>query len=336
MDSLTQMLLGASVAALAVPPHHRRRALVAGAALATLPDLDAVPLAFFDDPVTRMTWHRGPSHSLLVLTPFGWLVWAWLKSWWTPVREAPKRWLAAILLALLTHPLLDAFTVYGTQILWPLPMRPVMWSTLFIIDPVYTLPLLAGVVAAVWLGRADGARRWLLAGVALSTAYIGWSVVAKAMIEREAERSLAAIGLADAPRFSVPLPFNTLLWRVVAMTPDGFVEGERSLVADQGPIRFRRYRSDTAAFGAVADFVAVERLTWFNHGFMKAEARDGKLVLSDLRMGTEPDYTFRFAVAETRSTEWHEIPPEQLRFPWEAQRRLSGLWTRIWEQPAER
>jgi hypothetical protein len=31
-------------------------------------------------------------------------------------------------------------------------------------------------------------------------------------------RALAAMGLADAPRFSVPMPLNTLLWRVVAMT----------------------------------------------------------------------------------------------------------------------
>ena len=48
------------------------------------------------------------------------------------------------------------------------------------------------------------------------------------------------------------MPFNTLLWRVVVMTPDGFLEGERSLVADSGPMRFRAYASDTAAFAAVA------------------------------------------------------------------------------------
>jgi inner membrane protein len=333
MDSLTQMLLGASVAALAVPSGHRRRALVAGAALATLPDLDVIPLAYFDDPVTRMTWHRGPSHSLLVLAPFGWLVWAWLRSFWTPVREAPGHWLAAILVALLTHPLLDAFTVYGTQVLWPLPMKPVMWSTLFIIDPAYTLPLLIGVVAAVWLGEAAGARRWLIAGVALSCAYVGWSAVAKAMVATEAERSLAAIGLADAPRFSVPMPFNTLLWRVVALTPDGFVEGEHSLVADDGPIRFRHHGSDAAAFEAVAEFPAVKRLAWFNHGFMKAEVRDAILVLSDLRMGSEPDYTFRFAVAERGNPGWLEVSPEQLRIPWESSRRLGGLWERIWNTP---
>ncbi|MFP5374930.1 MAG: metal-dependent hydrolase, partial [Gammaproteobacteria bacterium] len=160
---------------------------------------------------------------------------------------------------------------------------------------------------------------------------------AKALVEREAGRALAALGLADAPRFSVPMPFNTLLWRVVAMTPDGFVEGERSLVADRGPMRLRHHPFDPdarSALAAVADAPAVRRLRWFSHGFMKPQLRDGRLVLSDLRMGAEPDYTFNFAVAEPDGRGWRAIPPEQLRWPWEARRRLAGLWERIWRQPA--
>ena len=61
-------------------------------------------------------------------------------------------------LCLVTHPLLDAFTVYGTQILLPFSDYPVGWSTLFIIDPLYTLPLVVGVVAA-WYGIASVVRQ---------------------------------------------------------------------------------------------------------------------------------------------------------------------------------
>ena len=68
-----------------------------------------------------------------------------------------------------------------------------------------------------------------------------------AQVDRAAQQSLAAMGLGDAPRFSVPMPFNTLLWRVVVMTPDGFLEGERSLVADRGPMRFRGHPSNVQA-----------------------------------------------------------------------------------------
>ncbi|HSC79985.1 MAG TPA: metal-dependent hydrolase, partial [Chitinolyticbacter sp.] len=133
MDSLTQIVLGASVAALAAPPAQRRRALLAGAMLGTLPDLDIVPLALMGvDAVTYVTWHRGPSHSLLVLTALALLLWPLARWRSTTVRVAPRRWLAAIWLALLTHPLLDAFTVYGTQLWWPLQPPPAMWSSVFI------------------------------------------------------------------------------------------------------------------------------------------------------------------------------------------------------------
>ena len=60
------------------------------------------------------------------------------------------------ILALLTHPLLDAHTAYGTQLLWPLEPPPVMWATLFIIDPLFTLPLLVAVIATAY----RPAREW--------------------------------------------------------------------------------------------------------------------------------------------------------------------------------
>lgn len=335
MDSVTQVLLGGTVAAIAAPARHRRAALLAGAALGTLPDLDSLPIMLLtDDPVTLMTAHRGFSHSLLVLPWLGWLIWWCFRRWGGGrVAESPQRWFWAIQLALLTHPLLDAFTVYGTQLLWPLPTPPVMWSSLFIIDPGYTVWLLLACLVAALAPRGEIGGRALWLGLCLSTAYIGWSLLAKAMVERDAGRALAAMGLADAPRFSVPMPLNTLLWRVVAMTPEGFVEGERSLVADRGRMRFRHYPSEVAAWRQVEGIAAVKRLAWFNHGFMKVEQLGGRLAVSDLRMGAEPDYSFRFAVAERNGGTWRGIPPEQLRMPWQSRRQLGMLWERIWHEP---
>ena len=336
MDSLTQILLGGAVAAVVAPARHRRAALLAGAALGTLPDLDSLPIMLFsDDPVTLMTVHRSFSHSLFVLPLVGWLVWwLFLRFGRGRVAESPRRWFWAIQLALLTHPLLDAFTVYGTQLWWPLPVAPTMWSSVFIIDPGYTIWLLLAWIVAWFARERPLARHALVAGLALSSAYLGWSLVAKGMVEREAQRSLAAMGLGDAPYFSVPMPFTTLLWRVVAMTPEGFVEGERSLVADQGPMTFHAHASDVQALERARHVPAVGRLAWFNHGFMKARERDGRLELTDLRMGSEPDYTFVFAVAKRDGDGWSEMHPEQLRLPWEARRRLDQMWRRIWQPPA--
>ncbi len=334
MDSLTQIVLGGAIAAAIAPRGHRRAALLAGAALGTLPDLDVLPIHLLtDDPVRRMTWHRSLSHSLLVLPFVAWAIWAWCKGRGQRVAQSPRRWFWAIQLALCTHPVLDAFTVYGTQLWWPLPTRPVMWSSVFIVDPLYTIWLLAACLVAWFARERPVARHALVLGLAISSLYLGASLLAKSAVDRVAGDTLAERGLADAPRFSVPMPFNILLWRVVAMTPEGFLEGERSLVADTGPMTFRAYPSDARAFAQVADYPSVSRLGWFNHGFMKAEQRDGQLVLSDLRMGAEPDFSFRFAVAQAQEGGWREIPPTQLEWPWEASRRLGDMWRRIWHAP---
>src|SRR5690606_16358217 len=187
MDSLSQILLGASVAAAVAPARHRRAAVLAGATLGTLPDLDTLPVALLtDDPVARMTLHRSFSHSLFVLPLLGWLLW-WLfrRFGRGRVAEAPAQWFLAIQLALVTHPLLDAFTVYGTQLWWPLPVHPVMWSSVFIIDPLYTVWLLLGCGVAWWARERPLAQRALVAGLVLSSAYLGWSLVATAMVERD-------------------------------------------------------------------------------------------------------------------------------------------------------
>jgi len=357
MDSLTQVVLGSSVAALVVPERHRRVALVAGGILGTLPDLDVFWFGLAgSDVVTQVTWHRGPSHSLPVLAVAGWLLWLWLKRRSALVGKSPRRWLWAIWLALLTHPLLDAFTVYGTQLLWPLQMPPVMWSSIFIIDPAYTLPLLFGVILAWWLSpgragagagpgavrRSRSAHRWLVIGLSLSSLYLAWSMAAKCTVDRIAAQSLATMGLQDAPRFSTPLPFNTLLWRVIVMAPDGYWIGDRSLIADRGRMRFIFRPSDTRALAQLAATPQLRRLLWFTHGFVGVQARqrgDGarRLILSDLRMGLEPDYFFRYDIAGQDAEGRWLAAPEITRIPAPGNR-LSGLawvWRRLLGREAQ-
>lgn len=331
MDSLTQIVLGASVAAVAVPARDRRVALVAGAVLGTLPDLDGLPLAWMGvDAVTNVTWHRGPSHSLPVLLVAGWLIWLLARRWSARVRAAPRGWLVAIWLALITHPLLDAFTVYGTQLWWPSPTPPVMGGSMFIIDPLYTLPLLVAVIVAAVAGPRSRGQRWLSGALMLSSLYLGWSLVAQQWVDRVAARSLAGQGLQDAPRLVVASPLNTVLWRVVVMTPDGFLEGERSLVADTGPMRFTRHASDVQALRALSQDAAVARLRWFTHGFLKATREGDALVVSDLRMGAEPDYSFNYRVARQDARAWQPVPVVLQGGVRDPRGMLVRTWQRIW------
>ena len=368
LDSLTQIVLGASVAGLSVPAVQRRAGMLAGAVLGTVPDLDAlVLLAFGNDPVTELTWHRGPSHSLPMLLLAGWLLWRVLRRRSIRVAQAPGRWLLAICLALLTHPLLDAFTVYGTQLLWPWPMAPVMWSSIFIIDPLYTAPLLLGCLLA-WRASpplrfpsgpapalplptgevpapvrnrplpAPGrtARNALALGLLFSSSYLGWSVAAKSMVDEVARQSLVSINLQDAPSLSTPTPFNTLLWRVVARAPNGYWVGYRSLLADQGRIRFQFYPTDYRVLDTLSASEGVQRLLWFSHGFVELRAvhaapGEQRLIMADVRMGLEPRYFFRYDVAGREGEQpWQPAAQiSRIDTQWRAAPSLSWVWCRL-------
>ena len=324
MDSITQAALGASIAGACAPAGQRRKALLVGAMLGTLPDLDVV--IDYGSDVANFTYHRGFSHSLLVLALFSFLLWLALRRWWAPVRDAPRAWLAAITLTLLTHPLLDAHTVYGTQLFWPIPSAPEMWSTLFIVDPLYTLPLIISVIAATLAPR----RVLLLrAGLALSTLYIGWSWFGKTIVEDHARESLAMQGLEDRLMFSSPTALNTMLWRVVVLTDEGYLEGFDSLLIDEGPMRFKAYPSDKATLQAASSIWAVDRLRWFTRDLLRVTVEDDLLVLADLRMGQEPNYVFTHVVAERGNSHWRERPDHLLPFEFE-DRALRATWDRIW------
>jgi inner membrane protein len=327
VDSITQAALGAAIGGALAPSGQRRKALLAGALLGTLPDLDV--LIDYGDAVANFTYHRGFSHSLFVLPPVALLLWLALRRWWAPVRDAPGRWLAIVLLALVTHPLLDAHTAYGTQLFWPLDMQPTMWATLFIIDPLYTLPLLIGVALTAALPSRAWAGTALRACLLLSTLYLGWSWTAQSIVARHTAAALADRGLAAAPVFITPTPFNTLLWRIVVQTQHGYLEGFDSLLVDDGPPEFRAYTFDRSLLEATSHVWAVSRLRWFSRGFVKAGVVDGRLLITDLRMGQEPIYVFTHAVAARGNPHWVPIATELIPLSFD-QRILMDAWKRMW------
>ena len=182
------------------------------------------------------------------------------------------------------------------------------------------------------------AQTVLVAGLVMSTGYLAWSMLAKSMVDREATRVLAAAGMADAPRFSVPTPFNTLLWRVVAMTPTGYLEGERSIFDGDSPMRFRQFESDKLAETVARGLPSAQRMAWFNRGFQRARIYGDGLVLTDLRMGSEPDYFFNYTVARRDAMgQWQALDPsERFSLPDARPRtaQLGRVWGRIWKQSA--
>ena len=295
MDSITQAVLGASVQGALLGRWQGRKALLYGAMLGTLPDLDVV--IDYGDAVANMTYHRGFSHSLLVVGIVSVLL-AWLIRRCRPHPDysALRLWLC-IWLVLTTHILLDAFTTYGTQLFWPLSTPPVNISSIFIIDPVYTLPLLLAVIAglAVGLKRRFGLRVQY-AALALSSLYLLSTLAGKQMAHQRLDQTLAQAGIQAEAVFISPTPFNTLLWRVVAVEGDDYYEGLTGWLDQQPPQLERLPRRASEAQAALADSAQHQRLRWFTGDLLRYDLIDSQWVVTDLRLGMPGYHPFRFAL----------------------------------------
>lgn len=333
MDSVTQAVLGATVAAAIAPAGHRRKALLIGAALGTVPDLDV--LIDFGGAIENFTMHRGFSHSLWVLPFVGLALWGALLALWPAARVDRWRWLAAFEAALVTHPLLDAFTVYGTQLFWPMTTPPVSIGSIFIIDPAYTLPLLMAAVAAAIFGARPRAKAALVLALLVSSGYLGWSLIAQSHIEGAVRAALDADGVADAKALVTPTPFNTLLWRIVVVYPDGdYGEGYYSFIDRPETIRLTIHPGNARALAPLRGEALLQRLEWFTHGFIAAEVVDGRVVAKDLRMGVEGAYVFRFAVGAIDGASIRPLEPvEQLPWPSRDWARITAIWRAAREAP---
>lgn len=311
MDSLTQAVLGAALQGAVLGRVQGRRALLYGAALATLPDMDV--LIRYADPVSQMTFHRGFSHSLFVLTGLAllmtWGLLAVARTRWPQAGYTPGRVFLAFWLVLLTHPLLDAFTVYGTQLFWPFQFTPQSWAAVFIIDPIYTLPLLLGVLYAAVKGITRRSVALLSAALVFSTAYLGFGLVGREVAEQRFRAALDEKGIQVTALRAIPMAFNSLLWRVIAKTPQGdYYEGASSLF-DREPPEWQRQPRGLDLAEALHDVPLHARLRWFSDDWLRYDRLGDALVVTDLRMGIPGNYTFRFIMARCVDGHWTPVTP---------------------------
>tara|TARA_A100000171_G_C2132287_1_gene147559 strand:- start:658 stop:1701 length:1044 start_codon:yes stop_codon:yes gene_type:complete len=332
MDSVTQAVLGASVTGVMLGRFHGRKAYVAGAVLATLPDLDVI--IDYGNPIANMIYHRGFTHSVFLLTLFSLLL-TWLFRLWPPTHQYSKgRLFLTLWLIFMTHVLLDALTSYGTQLFWPWLPTPTSGSSVFIIDPFFTLPLLIAAIAGIAAGARPRVQRfngWVLGYCAL---YLALSVVAKNVTEARVRAEFAESNIEIADLFSTPAPFNILLWRVVAKTPDDHYYEIITGFFDDKPGERIRLPLNSEPAHSLKNNAMLDGLRWFSGDWLRYDEIDNQLIASDLRMGLGTGYySFRFKVAERdpATGQWRSTPPQS----WGSERgvdALGSVLTRIIQQ----
>lgn len=309
MDSLTQITLGAAVGEATLGAKVGRKAPLWGGALGTLPDLDVLANPLVSE-VQAMAIHRGLSHSLLFAAlaapTLGYALYRLHRRDGAPFT----RWSTLVFLVLVTHILLDCFTSYGTQVFQPFSNYPVIFGTIFIIDPLYTVPLAVGLLVA--LTYPPGTRRRRLAnyvGLGLSSLYLLLTVANKLHVDRVFDAAFRAQGQAVERVFTTPMPLNNLLWMGIAEDRTGFHVGYYSLLDDDRQIDFRRVPKNHQLLDDAWSAPAVARVRWFSRGYFSVSASGGQLYMHDLRFGrndfglTEDDGAYLFTFRLQRNSD---------------------------------
>lgn len=181
MDSLTQIVLGASVGEAILGKKVGYRAAIWGAIAGTIPDLDVLA-KYLMNPIDSLLVHRGFSHSilfcLLAAPLMGFIVHKIHKNQSATVKD----WSWLFFWGFYTHPLLDAFTTWGTQLFWPIESR-LAFKSIFVIDPVYTLPFLLFLLLAITQKKESPKRHmWNRLGLLVSTSYLLLTFLNKLML----------------------------------------------------------------------------------------------------------------------------------------------------------
>ena len=292
MDSITQFSLGAAIGIAVSPKKTVKVALISGL-VATIPDLD-IFLSHADD-LTSTIKHRGFSHALFYLSLVSPLIAVVLYKYFALMSYF--RWWLLVFLVLITHTILDSLTIYGTSLFLPFSNLKVMIGSIFVIDPIYTLPLIIS-VSYLFIKK----KPLFIRNISFNTVALIFSQV-YLLSTFFIQQSL----LPSGKSFATPTPFNSYMWRVVVMEDDYIKQYFVDLFGNKGSeikVENRHYLKNINS-------QAVDKYANFSSGFYNLTIDNDQLILQDLRMGSIQNPSFSFVVAELNDGKWMSVTPSR-------------------------
>jgi len=289
MDTVTHGLLGAVASQALLAKQLPKSAALIGCIAGMAPDLDLF-IGSRTDPVASMLNHRQFTHSLIFI-PLGALLVSLLFIWSERFKGARLAVFGAACIGYGLHGLLDACTSYGTLLLWPFSSRRIAWDVIAIVDPIFSLPLLVGVVWTLATQRPRAAR----VAVCCAALYLGFGLWQGYRATTVQDQLAAARGHVIEHRRVMPVPASLVSWRAVYVAAGQiYVDGvwvpwwNSSLVKSGGATRL-------ATFDVVPHTMAerdgtrrvFEVFTWFADGLI-APIDEVSSTVGDMRYAAEP------------------------------------------------
>ena len=252
------------------------------------------------------------------------------------VQKATKwEWTKLFFWSLITHPLLDCHTTWGTQLLWPLPYK-LAWNNIFVIDPLYTVPFLVFVIIAMFYHRQSNTRKYLnWAGLAVSSLYMIWSLGVKWYTYKVFEDNLESKGIVYSRLTTVPTPMNTFLWSATADGDTVLYSGLYSIFDKDQDVKFHAIQTNHGFVSNYSEDNVLKRLKFLSKGWYVINTDNpDTLVYNDARfgpmyLGNTPQYGFGYQLTDDHGALQAEA--QRPKPKGEMINRLLGtLWNRIW------
>lgn len=284
MDSLTQIVLGASVGEAVLGRKAGNHAILWGAIAGTIPDLDVLIKPFVSD-IHQLAWHRGFSHSIVFFILLSPLLGRLIHSIYKGRRGTISDWSWFVWWVTFTHAILDCFTTWGTQLLWPHPIR-IAWNNIFVADPLYTVPFLLCVLLLMFFKRTNPWRsRINLIGISMSSIYMVFTIISKLTVLNSVSTDLQMLPQPPLEISSKPTPLNAILWNIQVKVKDGFYLGYRSLLDDDIETEFYFVPQNDHLLEPFLHFPEIQLLTYINQGFYTVQEIENGIQINDVRFG---------------------------------------------------
>lgn len=337
MDSITQIVLGAACGEAVLGKKIGNRALLFGAIGGTIPDLDVfIGKLLFNNEIDSIAFHRGFMHSFFFAIPaavgLGLLVF-WLYNRGKRLgMTTQNQWMWLFFTSIFTHPILDSFTAYGTQLFAPFSDHRVAFNTISVVDPLYTLPFLGALILVMCFKRTALKRQlFLRLGLGISSLYVLFTLFNKYHVNKVYKQSLLEEQIAYSRFQTQPTIINNILWYGIAETADAYFVGFYSIFDTEKTVSnwHKLPKNHHLIAGSPKD---LETLAWFSGGYYNlSETSDADTFLfKDLRYPLmdekDPNSTiFKFTITK-KENRWEAAPfyaPEVNRGS------LDAFWTRL-------
>lgn len=277
MDSITQGVLGAAIGEAILGKEKGNKGAIIGAIVGTIPDLDIIFYLFYDK-LEMLSIHRGFSHSI-VFSISGALLIAMVLSkttWFQSINV--KTLILFSWLGLFTHMLLDTFTAYGTQLFLPFSNSRIGFDSINVVDPIYTIPLIVGLVLSLWIHKPTYNNY----GLIISSLYLVFTLINKEIIKKEISSKLSQENIEYISLLTMPVGIGNVNWYGVAKGQDSMYMLKHSNLSEtKNPIH--RFPINEKYLNQIDKNLA-EKMRWFSKGYYTVEKEEEKIRIYNLQV----------------------------------------------------